>query len=104
MEINILHPASKDLMPVYQAIARSVLSSTSEIRLINNGFVCSFTEWDEFLRCVWSAYAECSRSNIGALISLPLRVRILDYRAETSLYYSRDFQGITYRSLVRYDS
>lgn len=104
MEIKVLRPANKELMPVYQQVGSFALAHFTSVILDNQGFICVSTDWNIFLSVVWAAYAECSRSSLGALMSLPLRVRLLEYKAETMVSYDADCGGIRYKSLVRYDS
>lgn len=104
MEIKVLRPVNKEMMPVFQQVGISVASHLSSVVLDWQGFLCVVPDWNVFLSAVWSAYAECSRSSLGALLSHPLRVRILEYKAETMVSYDAECGGIRYKSLVRYDS
>lgn len=102
MKIKVLRPANKECLPVYQQIGAFALAHFTTVVLDNQGFICVSTDWNIFLLVVWAAYAECSRSSLGALMSLPLRVRLLDYEAETFVSYDAECGGIRYKSLVRY--
>lgn len=104
MEIKVLRPANEKLIPVYQQIGAFSLAHFTSVVLDGQGMVCVSPDWNIFLSVVWAAYAECSRSSLGALISMPLRVRLLDYKAETMVSYDADCGGIRYKSLVRYDN
>lgn len=104
MEIKVLRPVNKELMPVFQQVGVCAVLRFSFVVLDWQGVSCVVPDWNVFLLAVWSAYAECSRSSLGALLSLPLRVRLLDYKAETMVSYDAGCGGIRYRSLVRYDS
>lgn len=99
-----MRPANIKLMPVYQQIGAFALAHFTSVVLDSQGMVCVSPDWNVFLAVVWAAYAECSQSSLGALMSLPLRVRLLDYKAETAVSYDADCGGIRYKSLVRYDS
>lgn len=102
MEIKVLRPANKQLLPVYQQIGAFALAHFTSVVLDDQGMICVSPDWNIFLSVVWAAYAECSKSSLGALMSLPLRVRLLDYEAETTVSYDADCGGIRYKSLVRY--
>ena len=104
MEIKVLRPANKKLMPVYQQIGAFALAHFTSVVLDSQGMICVSPDWNVFLSVVWAAYAECSRSSLGALMSLPLRVRLLEYEAETMVSYDADCGGIRYKALVRYGS
>ena len=102
MNIKLMRPANKNLMPVYQQIGAFALAHFTSVVLDGQGMVCVSPDWNAFLTVVWTAYAECSKSSLGALMSLPLRVRLLDYEAETWVSYDKECGGIRYKSLVRY--
>lgn len=104
MEIKLLRPANKEQMPVYQKIGAFALAHFTSVVLDGQGMTCVSPDWNIFLSVVWAAYAECSRSSLGALISVPLRVRLLEYEAETMVSYDADCGGIRYKALVRYGS
>jgi len=104
MNIKIMRPCNGELMPVYRQVGLAAMSRFSSMMLVSDGVVVSVDDWSAFLSAVWSAYAECSRSSLGALMSVPLRVRLLDFEAETWVSYDSECGGIRYKSLVRYGS
>lgn len=102
MVVKVLRPANKELMPVYLKIGAACLSHFTDVILDSQGMICVSPDWNIFLSVVWTAYADCSWSSLGALMSLPLRVRLLEYEAETTVSYDADCGGIRYKALVRY--
>lgn len=102
MEIKVLRPVNNLLIPVYQQIGAFALAHFTSVVLDDQGMICVSPDWNVFLSVVWAAYAECSRSSLGALISVPIRVRLLEYEAETWVSYDAECGGIRYKSLVRY--
>lgn len=102
MIVKILRPFNAELLPIYRCVGVAVASRFSSIVLDKQGVAVVVPDWSAFLSAVWSAYSECSKTNVGVLLSVPLRVRLLDFGAETRVSYDTRCAGIRYTSLVRY--
>lgn len=100
MDIKFTYGAKKGAFA--SAIMAAALNSGRVLR-INHPFVSfEVDEWEEFLKIVSTACAECSRDSRGQLISIRMPVSII-YKGETyttQIWYDNDARGIRYVSLV----
>lgn len=100
MEIKFIYGAKKGAFA--SAIMAAALNSGRVLR-INPPFVSfEVDEWEEFLKLVSTACAECSHDSRGQSICIRMPISIT-YKGETyttQVWYDNDVRGIRYVSLV----
>lgn len=87
---------------IYDETANACFDLRVRVTLCSDGYIINMPSWFDFLSLMWHVYADCSRDARGVALTSPLRVRLLDYKAETMVFYDAEVKGIRYKSLVRY--
>lgn len=80
---------------LYQFLMRKVSFTMNSAR----SCVVEVESWEAFLRILWAAYAQMSRTSAGSMMSTPIRVVLADYAAYTDV--SASSEGIRYTALSR---
>lgn len=100
MKIQFIYGAKKGAFA--SAIMAAALNSGRVLRITHPFVSFEVDEWEEFLKLVSTACAECSRDSRGQLISIRMPVAITYKGKEyhTQVWYDSDARGIRYVSLI----
>lgn len=103
MKLHILYPTDPQTKRIWFLLVDTICENGHYVPVYNFGIVIDVACWEDFLHHLWHSYAVASKTCEGQALSLPLRVRLLDYKAETRVFYDAACGGIRYKSLTRYD-
>lgn len=100
MDIQFIYGAKKGAFA--SAIMAAALNSGRVLRIKHPFVSFEVDEWEEFLRLVSIACAECSRDSRGKLISIrmPVAITYKGVTYHTQVWYDSDARGIRYVSLI----
>lgn len=100
MDIKFIYGAKKGAFA--SAIMAAALNSGRVLRITHPFVSFEVDEWEEFLKLVATACAECTRDARGQLISIrmPISITYKGKKYTTQVWYDNDMRGIRYVSIV----
>lgn len=99
MKISFIYGAKKGAFA--SAIMAAALNSGRVLRIYHPFVYIEVDNWQEFLRIVWSACAECSRDSRGQEIvkRLPITINYNGKAFYTKVWFDPETKGLHYVSL-----
>lgn len=99
MEIRFIYGAKKGAFA--SAIMAAALNTGRVLRITHPFVSFEVDAWQDFLRIVWSACAECSRDSRGQEIvkRLPITINFNGKAFYTQVWFDSETKGLRYVSL-----